>query len=155
RAVGRRRHADQGDASAHAAREVRLSGDDRAGVSHSSWFHRHGRTRQMRAVLQGGARVMAGARRWLTLWFVALAAIVRMSGQLVVDATADVLHGLQGGQSDPRQATFERMCSGCHEPERVASIRETAAGWTRIVNDMVTRGADGTPEEVRDVISYL
>src|SRR5213596_2924818 len=30
---------------------------------------------------------------------------------LPVDATADVHHGLQGGQSDPRQATFERMCS--------------------------------------------
>jgi alcohol dehydrogenase (cytochrome c) len=97
----------------------------------------------------------AGAGRWLTLVFAALAALVRVSSLAVVDVTADVHHGLQGGQSDPRQATFERMCSGCHEPERVASIRETAAGWTRIVNDMVTRGADGTPEEVRDVISYL
>jgi alcohol dehydrogenase (cytochrome c) len=54
-----------------------------------------------------------------------------------------------------RQATFERMCSGCHEPQRVAGQRESRDGWTRIVNDMVTRGARGTPEEIEQVVTVL
>jgi alcohol dehydrogenase (cytochrome c) len=79
-----------------------------------------------------------------------------------------VLDGAATGGPEMRQAqtaaaatpddpleTFERMCSGCHEPDRVASVRESREGWTRIVNDMVTRGAVGTPEEISQVIEFL
>ena len=35
------------------------------------------------------------------------------------------------------------------------STRETEDGWTRIVNDMRSKGADGTEEEFAKVIAYL
>jgi alcohol dehydrogenase (cytochrome c) len=65
------------------------------------------------------------------------------------------MSGAAAQQGDPRQVTFVRMCSTCHEPERVATVRESQAGWTRIVNDMIERGAEGSPEDAREVIAYL
>ena len=35
------------------------------------------------------------------------------------------------------------------------STRETAEGWTRVINDMRSRGTDGTEEEFAQVIAYL
>ena len=35
------------------------------------------------------------------------------------------------------------------------STRETEEGWTRIVNDMRSKGADGTEEDFAKVIAYL
>ena len=35
------------------------------------------------------------------------------------------------------------------------STRETEDGWTRIVNDMRSKGADGTEEDFAKVIAYL
>jgi alcohol dehydrogenase (cytochrome c) len=73
----------------------------------------------------------------------------------VLAATSGPAPAAQVRENDPRQATFERMCSTCHEPERVDTVRDSAAGWTRIVNDMVTRGAQGSPDDIRDVIAFL
>ena len=35
------------------------------------------------------------------------------------------------------------------------STRETEEGWTRIVNDMRSKGADGSEEDFAKVIAYL
>src|SRR5262245_1126251 len=102
----------------------------------------------MRAVLPGRARLMAS-----TTSTAVLLAGLAVAG--VLAATGEPTPAAQISQSDPRQATFDRMCSTCHEVERVESVRESAAGWTRIVNDMVTRGAQGSPDEIREVVGYL
>jgi alcohol dehydrogenase (cytochrome c) len=103
----------------------------------------------MRAVLQGRARVIRGV-----LVLIIVTPLAWTSAFLPAVSATAVAFGEQRAR-DARQPTFERMCSGCHEPDRVASVRESAAGWTRIVNDMVARGATGTPAEIREVISYL
>jgi competence protein ComEA len=48
-----------------------------------------------------------------------------------------------------------RMCSNCHEIERVTSIRNSKKQWIYVVDDMVSRGAEGSDEDVNSVISYL
>ena len=48
-----------------------------------------------------------------------------------------------------------RLCAGCHDLTFTISTRDTEAGWTRIVNDMRSRGVDGTEEEFAQVIAYL
>ena len=48
-----------------------------------------------------------------------------------------------------------RMCSKCHGLESVVRKRMTAERWEDVVDDMVSRGAKGTDDEVDQVIDYL
>lgn len=56
---------------------------------------------------------------------------------------------------DKEKATFVKMCSNCHAIERVVKVRFSKRFWTATVDDMVSRGAEGSEEEVDAVISYL
>ncbi len=51
--------------------------------------------------------------------------------------------------------TFVRMCSNCHAIERVVKVKFSKKFWASTVDDMVSRGAEGTEEEVEAVINYL
>jgi hypothetical protein len=55
----------------------------------------------------------------------------------------------------PGKAELSKLCSGCHDLMFTVSTRETEEGWTRIVNDMRSKGADGTEAEFSKVIAYL
>src|SRR5688572_1445636 len=55
----------------------------------------------------------------------------------------------------PGKNAVERLCAGCHDLTFTISTRETEEEWTRIVNDMRSRGTDGTEEEFAQVIAYL
>ena len=55
----------------------------------------------------------------------------------------------------PGKNVVARLCAGCHDLMFTVSTRETEAEWTRIVNDMRSRGVDGTEEEFAQVIAYL
>jgi competence protein ComEA len=55
----------------------------------------------------------------------------------------------------PGKEEVVRVCSGCHDLMFTVSTRETEDGWTRIVNDMRSKGADGTEEDFAKVIAYL
>ena len=48
-----------------------------------------------------------------------------------------------------------RMCSTCHGVATFAASRMSRDEWKEEVDDMVARGAEGTPEEIRKVIDYL
>lgn len=48
-----------------------------------------------------------------------------------------------------------KLCAGCHDLMFTVSTRETEEQWTRIVNDMRAKGADGTEKEFEVVIAYL
>ncbi len=49
----------------------------------------------------------------------------------------------------------EARCTGCHDLERVATIKRQKAEWPVVVANMVGRGATATPEEARSIASYL
>lgn len=55
----------------------------------------------------------------------------------------------------PGKAELSKLCSGCHDLMFTVSTRETEEGWTRIVNDMRSKGADGSDEDFAKVIAYL
>ena len=48
-----------------------------------------------------------------------------------------------------------RMCSGCHPMEVVTAIHLSKLAWKKKVDDMVGRGAKGTPDEITTVVDYL
>ena len=55
----------------------------------------------------------------------------------------------------PGKAELTKLCDGCHDLTFTVSTRETEEGWTRIVNDMRSKGADGSEEDFAKVIAYL
>jgi competence ComEA-like helix-hairpin-helix protein len=63
-----------------------------------------------------------------------------------------------GGQQLPEgrgKAEFERICSQCHAVTVATKLKMDEDGWTGVVNDMVSRGAQGTDDEFDRVVKYL
>ena len=55
----------------------------------------------------------------------------------------------------PGKPVTQRICTACHEIDTVITQRHDRAGWQKIVDDMVSRGADGTDDELKAVTDYL
>ncbi len=53
------------------------------------------------------------------------------------------------------KATTEKVCGACHGAELMIGRQETRETWGAIVDDMVQRGAQGTPDEFYEVVDYL
>jgi len=70
-------------------------------------------------------------------------------------STAASGHARQELPDGPGKELMPKLCAGCHDLMFTVSTRETEEGWTRIVNDMRSKGADGTEEEFAKVIEYL
>jgi hypothetical protein len=53
------------------------------------------------------------------------------------------------------KAEFLRICTACHGVDTAAGLRQGKDGWTSTVYEMVQRGADGSEDELNNVILYL
>jgi competence ComEA-like helix-hairpin-helix protein len=53
------------------------------------------------------------------------------------------------------KAAFQRACVECHQIEVATRSRYTEAGWRRMVDTMVERGAELSEPEIADVTAYL
>jgi putative heme-binding domain-containing protein len=53
------------------------------------------------------------------------------------------------------KAEFQRICGNCHSVSIATSQRMTQAQWTGVVNDMVSRGAQGSQQDLDNVTTYL
>lgn len=51
--------------------------------------------------------------------------------------------------------TLQKICVGCHELDVVVAVRRTAIGWRQNVDDMISRGAEGSDAEIGAVVQYL
>ena len=51
--------------------------------------------------------------------------------------------------------TVERVCTSCHAIDAVIDVRRTKSRWQDVVTDVAGRGADGAPQELAVVVSYL
>jgi competence protein ComEA len=49
----------------------------------------------------------------------------------------------------------ESVCGACHGTDLIASRRATKEGWSYIVDDMVSRGASATNEQIAGIVDYL
>jgi competence protein ComEA len=56
---------------------------------------------------------------------------------------------------DKNAATYTRVCSTCHDAQRILSNRRTKDQWGEVIDKMVERGAQGTDEDFNGVLEYL
>jgi len=49
----------------------------------------------------------------------------------------------------------EQVCGACHGTDLISSRRATKQGWTYIVDDMVSRGASASNEQIQSINDYL
>ena len=49
----------------------------------------------------------------------------------------------------------EEVCGACHGTDLVSSRRATKEGWSYIVDDMVSRGASATNDQIKTINEYL
>ncbi|MBV9747059.1 MAG: hypothetical protein JO099_25125 [Acidobacteriia bacterium] len=50
---------------------------------------------------------------------------------------------------------LQQICADCHGLDVITSQRATKDGWASIVDSMVSRGANGTKEQLDTIIDYL
>src|SRR6201995_3466933 len=55
----------------------------------------------------------------------------------------------------PGKAEFQRICGNCHSVSIATSQRMTQSQWAGVVNEMVSRGAQGTQPDLDSVTAYL
>jgi hypothetical protein len=55
----------------------------------------------------------------------------------------------------PGKEVFEKRCILCHDAAQAVNKRRTREEWERVVDDMVTRGANGTDQELDAITAYL
>lgn len=56
---------------------------------------------------------------------------------------------------DKDAATYTRVCSTCHDGQRILSNRRTKDQWGEVIDKMVERGAQGSDEDFTAVLDYL
>jgi competence ComEA-like helix-hairpin-helix protein len=59
---------------------------------------------------------------------------------------------------DPEDASagaFQRVCSSCHDAQRILATRRTKTQWEEIIGKMIDRGATGTDEDFTAAEEYL
>lgn len=50
---------------------------------------------------------------------------------------------------------LNRVCGSCHEAGVVSKYRDSKDDWVNIVEDMKSRGADGSDDDFQAIITYL
>jgi len=55
----------------------------------------------------------------------------------------------------PGKEAVKKICATCHEVETVIAARRTRIAWERSVDDMITRGAEGSDEDMAAIVEYL
>jgi competence protein ComEA len=55
----------------------------------------------------------------------------------------------------PGKDVLQRVCGACHAPEMVVGKGNTRDGWTQVVGEMISRGAQGSDEDFGTVVDYL
>ena len=50
---------------------------------------------------------------------------------------------------------FHRLCSDCHDTDRIVAPRRTKLEWEEQIREMIVEGATGSDEEFRRVLEYL
>jgi len=50
---------------------------------------------------------------------------------------------------------LQMICADCHGLDVITAQRATKDGWASIVDSMVSRGANGTKEQLDTIIDYL
>jgi competence protein ComEA len=60
-----------------------------------------------------------------------------------------------GAQDAETKKLLERTCTRCHTLVSAYRMRNTRERWEKIVDDMVSRGAEATDDEIERIIDFL
>lgn len=55
----------------------------------------------------------------------------------------------------PGKEQVKKICGECHEMATVISSRRTRIGWQQMTDDMISRGAAGSDDDMAAVVAYL
>ena len=62
----------------------------------------------------------------------------------------------EGGLPDgPGKEAVVRVCGSCHDIAQATSMRGSEKDWKDMIDLMVDRGASGSPEDFKNILSYL
>jgi len=82
----------------------------------------------------------------------------RLTGALLVVGVATMLAAIGANaqdQDDAPAAAFRRVCSNCHDAERILATRRTRTQWEEVIEKMIDRGAQGTSDDFTTAEEYL
>lgn len=63
--------------------------------------------------------------------------------------------GDPGLPDGPGRDLTVKLCKNCHPLDKVVGVRRTNAEWITVVEKMLAQGAEGTTDELNEVIDYL
>ena len=79
------------------------------------------------------------------------------AGVLIIGAALFlVVMGAQAqDQNDAPASAFRRVCSSCHDADRILATRRTRTQWEEVIEKMIDRGAEGTSDDFTTAEEYL
>jgi len=83
---------------------------------------------------------------------------IRAAAAALVFLVAIVAVVASAKAQDPDDASagaFQRVCSSCHDAQRILATRRTKTQWEEIIGKMIDRGATGTDEDFTAAEEYL
>jgi hypothetical protein len=84
--------------------------------------------------------ILAGMTLMCCLWFVRMSAQTPAAGQF---------------PDGPGKSTFIKVCTQCHDVDKVAGLRYSRDEWQSLVDEMRSMGGDATDDEWKTVVEYL
>ncbi|HEY0263144.1 MAG TPA: helix-hairpin-helix domain-containing protein [Granulicella sp.] len=93
-------------------------------------------------------------------WFLPLIALTMLAlGLRIPNVRAQAAAPTPNAQPDlppgPGRDTFQHICSSCHVTSVATTQRKSADDWAGIVDDMRSRGANGTDADFEQIVQYL
>lgn len=82
-------------------------------------------------------------------WVLIVGSILSVAAVVQSAATDDDLPAGEGKEA------VQKMCANCHALKQVIETRRSKSEWVNLVDDMVSRGAEGSDDEVSAVTRYL
>jgi competence protein ComEA len=73
---------------------------------------------------------------------------------IVISAVATAARA-QDPDDQASAGAFQRVCSSCHDAQRILATRRTRTQWEEIIGKMIERGAMGTDEDFTAAEEYL
>ena len=76
-----------------------------------------------------------------------ISALIQLAGAPVAQAQE-----LPAGKG---KDVVEQVCGACHGTDLISSRRATTQGWSYLVDDMISRGASASNEQIQTINDYL
>lgn len=55
----------------------------------------------------------------------------------------------------PGSKVVQRVCTACHDLGPIQSMNGSKDDWQGVVDDMMSKGAEGTPDDFKAIVEYL